>query len=101
MPLVLRIRGGAVTEVWFAELYQACYRRLVLTAYAMTGDLGAAEELTQEAFTVAYGRRGRVKGLDNPEAWLRTVVLNMARRRYRRSATLDRLLRRQSAEHRT
>lgn len=42
------------TESWFAELYRGCYRRLVLTAYGMTGDLGAAEEITQEAFTVAY-----------------------------------------------
>ena len=87
-----------VTETWFAELYQASYRRLVLTAYAMTGDLGAAEEITQEAFTVAYGRRNRVLRLDSPEAWLRTVVVNLARRRYRRTAMLNRLLRRQSAE---
>jgi RNA polymerase sigma-70 factor (ECF subfamily) len=87
-----------MTETWFAELYRACYRRLVLTAYAMTGDLGAAEELTQEAFTVAYGKRGRVSRLDSPEAWLRTVVVNLARRRFRRRAMLDRILRRQSTE---
>lgn len=87
-------------ETWFAELYQQCYRRLVLTAYGMTGDLGAAEEVTQEAFTVAYGRRGRVSRLDSPEAWLRTVVVNLARRRFRRSAMLDRLLHRQSTEPR-
>jgi len=85
-------------ENWFAELYQGCYRRLVLTAYGMTGDLGAAEEITQEAFTLAYGRRGRVSRADSPEAWLRTVVVNLARRRFRRTAMLDRLLRRQSAE---
>lgn len=85
-------------ENWFAELYQRCYRRLVLTAYGMTGDLGAAEEITQEAFTLAYGRRGRVSRADSPEAWLRTVVVNLARRRFRRTAMLDRLLRRQSAE---
>jgi RNA polymerase sigma-70 factor (sigma-E family) len=85
-------------EAWFAELYRGSYRRLVLTAYAMTGDLGAAEEITQEAFTLAYGRRNRVARTDSPEAWLRTVVVNLARRRFRRSAMLDRLLRRQSAE---
>ena len=87
-----------MTETWFAELYRACYRRLVLTAYAMTGDLGAAEEITQEAFTVAYGKRVKVSRLDLPEAWLRTVVINLARRRHRRRATLDRILRRQPAE---
>lgn len=87
-----------MTETWFAELYQGCYRRLVLTAYAMTGDLGAAEEITQEAFTVAYGKRVKVSRLDLPEMWLRTVVVNLARRRYRRGAMLDRILRRQSTE---
>lgn len=85
------------TETWFAELYRGCYRRLVLTAYGMTGDLGAAEEITQEAFTLAYGRRNRVSRTDSPEAWLRTVVVNLARRRFRRGAMLDKLLRR-SAE---
>ena len=85
-------------ESWFAELYQGCYRRLVLTAYGMTGDLGAAEEITQEAFTLAYGRRGRVSRADSPEAWLRTVVTNLARRRFRRRVMLDRILLRQQAE---
>jgi RNA polymerase sigma-70 factor (sigma-E family) len=85
-------------QTWFAELYDRCYEGLVLTAYAMTNDLGAAEEITQEAFAVAYGRARRVSRADSPEAWLRTVVTNLARRRFRRTAMLDRLLRRQSAE---
>jgi RNA polymerase sigma-70 factor (sigma-E family) len=83
---------------WFAELYQECYERLVLTAYAMTNDLGVAEEITQEAFALAYDRQTRVARTDSPEAWLRTVVVNLARRRFRRRATLDRILRRQQAE---
>jgi RNA polymerase sigma-70 factor (sigma-E family) len=83
---------------WFAELYQACYERLVLTAYAMTNDLGVAEEITQEAFALAYDRQNRVARTDSPEAWLRTVVVNLARRRFRRGATLARILRRQQAE---
>lgn len=85
-------------QTWFADLYEGSYRRLVLTAYAMTNDLGVAEEITQEAFALAYGRRARVSGADSPEAWLRTVVVNLARRRLRRRAMLDRLLRRQHAE---
>jgi RNA polymerase sigma-70 factor (ECF subfamily) len=85
-------------QTWFAELYQGSYERLVLTAYAMTNDLGVAEEITQEAFALAYGRQNRVARADSPEAWLRTVVVNLARRRFRRRATLDRILRRQQAE---
>ena len=85
-------------QTWFAELYDRCYEGLVLTAYAMTNDLGAAEEITQEAFAVAYGRARRVSRTDSPEAWLRTVVMNLARRRFRRRMTLDRILLRQQAE---
>jgi RNA polymerase sigma-70 factor (sigma-E family) len=82
-------------QEWFAELYQSCYQRLVLTAYALTNDLGDAEEITQEAFAVAYRRRESVAGAANPEAWLRTVTVNLARRRWRRRAMLDRVLRRE------
>jgi RNA polymerase sigma-70 factor (sigma-E family) len=93
-----------LAEEWFAALYQSSYRRLVLTAYALTNDLGAAEEITQEAFALAYGRRARVELTDSPEAWIRTVTVNLARRRLRRTAMLDRILRRQHAvpepEHR-
>jgi RNA polymerase sigma-70 factor (sigma-E family) len=84
-------------QQWFAELYQSCYRRLVLTTYALTNDLGVAEEITQEAFALAYGRRARVAAADHPEAWIRTVAVNLARRRGRRRAMLDRILRRQEA----
>lgn len=85
-------------QTWFAELYDRCYERLVLAAYAMTNDLGVAEEITQEAFAIAYGRARRVSRADSPEAWLRTVVVNLVRRRYRRHAMLDRILVRQQAE---
>lgn len=80
---------------WFAQLYQDSYRRLVLTAYALLRDMGEAEEVTQEAFAVAYGRQGRVSRADSPEAWIRKVVVNLARRRWRRRATLDRILHRE------
>ncbi|HEX6360376.1 SigE family RNA polymerase sigma factor [Actinophytocola sp.] len=87
-----------MSEQWFAELYDRCYERLVLAAYALTNDLGAAEEITQEAFALAYSRVRRVSRADSPEAWLRTVVVNLARRRFRRKATLDRILLRQRSE---
>jgi RNA polymerase sigma-70 factor (sigma-E family) len=82
-------------QEWFAELYQGSYRRLVLTAYALTHDLGSAEELAQEAFALAYARSARVARTDSPEAWLRTVVVNLARRRWQRRTMLDRILRRE------
>jgi len=81
---------------WFAQLYQESYRSLVLTAYALLRDMSEAEDVTQEAFAVAYGRRARVSRADSPEAWVRTVVVNLARRRWRRRAMLDRILRREA-----
>jgi RNA polymerase sigma-70 factor, ECF subfamily len=85
-------------EDWFAELYERSFRKLVLAAYALTNDLGEAEEIAQEAFAVAYTRQSRLAAADSPEAWVRTVAVNLARRRLRRRTMLDRILRRHHDE---
>ncbi|SCE82433.1 RNA polymerase sigma-70 factor, ECF subfamily [Micromonospora chokoriensis] len=77
-----------------SELYGSCFRRLVVQLYAMTGDLNEAQEAVQEAFTRALVKPGRFTGLDNPEAWLRRVAVNVARSRHRRRRVLTGLLRR-------
>lgn len=66
------------------ELYAASYRRLVGQIAAIVGDTGEAEDLVQEAFARAVGQWSRLERYDNPEAWLRTVALNLARSRWRR-----------------
>ncbi|MET8043251.1 sigma-70 family RNA polymerase sigma factor [Micromonospora sp. NPDC005215] len=76
------------------DLYTGCFRRLVVQLYAVTGDLGEAQEAVQEAFTRAVAAPGRLARLDNPEAWLRRVAVNVARSRHRRRRVLDGLLRR-------
>lgn len=80
------------------ELYVASYQRLVLQLYPVTGDLGEAQEVVQEAFVKLLASPRRLSGLDNPEAWLRTVALNQARNRLRRGRLLRRLLRRVEAK---
>jgi RNA polymerase sigma factor (sigma-70 family) len=75
-----------------AELYHASYRRLVAQVYAFTTDLGEAQEAVQEAFARALARRGGLAGVDVPEAWLRTVAVNIVKRRWRRKQLLDRIL---------
>ena len=67
------------------ELYAASYRRLVAQLYAVTGDLQEAEDVVQEAFVRAVGRWNRLREYDSPEAWLRTVAVNLARSRWRRA----------------
>jgi RNA polymerase sigma-70 factor (sigma-E family) len=78
-----------------AEIYASGYRRLVVQLYAVTGDLGEAQEAVQEAFVRILCDPGRVARLENPESWLRRVAVNAARTRHRRRRVLDTLLRRQ------
>ena len=67
------------------DLYATSYRKLVAQLYAVTGDRQEAEDVVQEAFMRAIGRWDQVGGYDAPEAWLRTVALNLARSRWRRA----------------
>jgi RNA polymerase sigma factor (sigma-70 family) len=75
------------------EIYVASAARLVAQLYGLTGDFGEAQDLVHEAFAKALARPGRLRRIDNPEAWLRTVAVNLARSRYRRRVLLDRLVR--------
>lgn len=77
-----------------SELYASCFRRLVVQLYAVCGDLNEAQEAVQEAFTRALTTPQRFSRLENPEAWLRRVAINVARSRHRRRRVLDGLLRR-------
>ena len=74
------------------ELYHACYRRLVAQVYAFTTDLTEAQDVVQEAFARALARPRGLSDVDNPEAWLRTVAVNVVRRRWRRRKLLDAIL---------
>lgn len=65
------------------ELYAAAYRRLVVQLTALTGDLTEAEDVVQEAFARALPRWRRLAAYDDPEAWVRTVAVNLARNRWR------------------
>jgi RNA polymerase sigma-70 factor, ECF subfamily len=79
-------------EAVIHDLYASSYRRLVLQLYPLTGDLGEAQEVVQEAFVRLLAKPRRAAALDNPEAWLRTVAVNLARGRWRRRRVLQRLL---------
>ena len=84
--------GRAATEQAMGELYHACYRRLVAQVYAFTTDLTEAQDVVQEAFARALARPRGLTDVDNPEAWLRTVAVNVVRRRWRRRKLLDTIL---------
>ena len=66
-------------------VFRASYQRLVGQLYGVCGDLTEAEEVVAEAFARAVQHRRTFTRLDNPEAWLRTVAVNVCRTRFRRS----------------
>jgi RNA polymerase sigma-70 factor (ECF subfamily) len=81
------------------EVYAASYRRLVSQLAGVTGDPVEAEDVVMEAFARAVNSRRAFLAAENPEAWLRTVAVNVARTRWRR-ARLFRDVTPQLVEHR-
>ena len=80
LPLV------AVTED-FEAFYKRQYPCAVGLAYALAGRRHLAEEIAQDAFIAGYRRWDRISAYDNPEAWLRRVVVNRATSVLRRGVT--------------
>ncbi len=66
------------------EVFETSYRRLVGQLYGVCANLTEAEEVVAEAFARAVQHQRTFARLDNPEAWLRTVAVNVSRTRFRR-----------------
>ncbi len=91
---------AALPLLAFDEFFRSEYRRVVGLAVVLCGQPAVAEELAQDAFVSAYRHWPRVVGYDDPGAWVRRVVVNLAtsalRRRSREARAVARLaLRRQ------
>jgi RNA polymerase sigma-70 factor, ECF subfamily len=69
----------------FDAFYAATVRRTTHTLYAMTGDLGEAQDAVQEAYARAWQRWSTVSGYGDPEAWVRTVARRVAVSRWRKA----------------
>ena len=76
-------RSSAVDRV--QEVYATSYRRLVGQLTGVTGDPVEAEDAVMEAFARAVNSPRSFLAADNPEAWLRTVAVNVTRTRWRRA----------------
>ncbi len=68
-------------DLALAEIHREHYPSLVRLACLLLDDRGAGEEVVQEAFVRVYQSWARV---DQPLAYLRTTVMNLARSRMRR-----------------
>ena len=71
-------------EQEFAELFRASWARLYRLALAVSGDPGAAEDALQNTFAKVYAHWSRVRRADNPDAYVRRMLLNevLGGRRY-------------------
>jgi RNA polymerase sigma factor (sigma-70 family) len=67
-----------------AELYARHYPELVRVAFALTGDWALAEDLAQEVFVRAWRSWGRLREEQSAQAYLRVIVVNLARTSLRR-----------------
>ena len=71
----------------FTAFYDATWPRTVACAYAMTGSLGDAEDIAQEAYSRAWPRWPSLREYDDPGAWVRHVATRLAVSRWRRART--------------
>jgi RNA polymerase sigma-70 factor, ECF subfamily len=78
----------------FTAFYDATWSRTVACAYAVTADLGAAEEAAQDAYVKAWPRWSTLSSYDDPGAWVRQVATRHAISRWRRVRTAARHLQR-------
>ncbi len=88
---------GVVDDDAFAW-YRNEHPRLLAAMAIVTRDLHVAEDVTADAFARALAAWNRVSNMESPAGWTYRVALNLARRRARRAAIEQRLLRRLAPE---
>ena len=71
-------------EVPLVELYRTHYRSLVRLAALLLDDVGASEEVVQDAYIRMHGAWRRIKDPEKALPYLRTTVVNLSRSRMRR-----------------
>lgn len=82
-PAGVQIGAGPAGPVVFNDYYKANHSRAVGLAYLLTQSRHAAEDLAQDAMAATYKHWDNV---ENPDAYLRTCVVNGARRWRMRTA---------------
>ena len=71
----------------FDEFYRSTRNRVLRCTYALSGDLGEAQDAVQEAYVRAWQKWSQLGGYEDPESWVRTVAWRIAVSRWRRART--------------
>jgi RNA polymerase sigma-70 factor (sigma-E family) len=82
----------AADEALFGEYVRARWLHLVRTAYLLTGDRHAAEDVVQSTLAKAYRSWPRVLRSDNPDAYVRRILVRSNLDRFRKRRVTERLV---------
>ncbi|MBS2551801.1 SigE family RNA polymerase sigma factor [Catenulispora sp. NL8] len=75
---------GEHEEAQFWEFVTGRRRGLVRVAFLLTGDHGLAEDFVQDALLQAYRNWRRIERSEQPEAYVRKIIVNLVNSRWRR-----------------
>ena len=75
----------------FSDFAHSRWPALVRLAYGITGDRGLAEDLAQTALASAYASWPRVTRADDPDAYVRRILLNAHRGAFRKRRVAEQL----------
>jgi RNA polymerase sigma-70 factor (sigma-E family) len=87
VPAVVDAAGGSVKASergQFDQFVASRWAGLVRLAYGLTGDRWLAEDLAQTALASAYAAWWRVSRADDPDAYVRRILINASNSRFRR-----------------
>jgi len=90
IPAVDAVAEDTFPDDPLAALHRDHYALLVRLASVVLGDSGLAEQIVQDAFVKLAVRRGGLRRIDNPPAYLRSMVLNGCRSHLRHRRVGDR-----------
>jgi RNA polymerase sigma-70 factor (sigma-E family) len=82
---------SAQLDTEFRDFMHGRWPAMVRLAYALTGDQGHAEDVAQAAFARAYASWPKVRRTENPEGYVRRIVINENRNRFRKHRVTERL----------
>jgi DNA-directed RNA polymerase specialized sigma24 family protein len=74
----------------FGAFIRNCATPLHQTAYLLCGDWHLAHDLVQDTLVKAYQHWPRVRRADSPNAYVRAILVNEARGRWRRQGMTQR-----------
>jgi RNA polymerase sigma-70 factor (sigma-E family) len=88
---VKEVAMDASADEEFSEFMHGRWSQLVRLGYGLTGDLQLAEDLAQTAFARAYAAWPRVRRAEDPDAYIRRIVVNANRNRFRKRRVSEHL----------